>query len=87
MHACTKVPTPDELVDAVEGLCRRHHLKRPCLLGRGLHSSTSRLNLSRFSHSNTPYTYPKLALNYPCTPLNNPITRRKHSLNPPLHTS
>ena len=33
MHACTKVPTPDELVDAMEGRCRRHHMMRLCLLG------------------------------------------------------
>ena len=38
LHACTKVPTPDELVDAVEGLCRRHHLRRPCLLGHSFGS-------------------------------------------------
>lgn len=33
LRAVHRVPTPDELVDAVEGLCRRHGLRKPCLVG------------------------------------------------------
>ena len=33
MRAVHRVLTPDELVDAVEGLCRRHGLRKPCLVG------------------------------------------------------
>jgi len=38
LRAVWRVPTPDELVDAVEGLCRRHGLARPCLLGHSFGS-------------------------------------------------
>jgi hypothetical protein len=38
--------------------------------GRGLHSFTSQLNLSRFLHGHTPYEPP----NTPMNPLNNPST-------------
>jgi len=38
MRAVTRVPSPDDLVDAVENLCRRHALQRPCLLGHSFGS-------------------------------------------------
>ena len=45
-------------------------------LGRGLHSFTFQLNLSRASHIKTPYTPP--------TPANTPITRATQSHAHPL---
>ena len=33
LRAVFKVPSPDDLVDAVETLCRKHELYAPCLLG------------------------------------------------------
>ena len=42
------------------------------IYGRGLHSSTSQLNLSRVRHTKTPYT--------PRTPINALLTRAKQSL-------
>ena len=42
------------------------------LMGRGLHSSTSQLNMSRVCHKKTPYT--------PYTPPNTPLTRATEPL-------
>ena len=61
---------PLEYVDRCGALCRE--------AGRGLHSSTFRLNLSRFSHKihpihplispDTPYTPPRQPRNFPPIP-------------------
>jgi hypothetical protein len=48
---------------------------RLVVAGRGLHSSTSQLNLSRVCHKKTPYT-PKI-------PPNTPLTRATQSLRAP----
>jgi hypothetical protein len=44
---------------------------RLVVVGRGLHSSTSQLNLSPFRHQNNPQTPPDTLI-YPNHPLNNP---------------
>ena len=45
------------------------------LMGRGFHSCTSQLNLSRVCHKKTPYT--------PYTPPNTPLTRATQPLHAP----
>ena len=54
------------------GIHERFECVKAIQLGRGLHSSTSQLNLSRVCHKKTPYTPPKT-----------PFTRATQSLRAP----